>query len=55
MQPIPRTGTPLAHIEIIELTELRFGIRFALGELQDLKEVNDLVQLILKKQGKLSA
>ena len=41
----------LAHIEIIELTELHFGVKFALGELQDLKEVRDLVNLILKKKG----
>ncbi len=41
----------LAHIEIIELTELQFGVKFALGELQDLKEVSDLVNLILKKKG----
>jgi acyl carrier protein len=43
----------LAHIEIIELTELHFGVRFALGELQDLKEVEDLVNLILKKKNKI--
>ena len=42
----------IAHIEIIELTELHFGVRFALGELQQLKEVNDLVDLILKKKNK---
>lgn len=41
----------LAHIEIIELTELHFGVKFALGELQELKEVSDLVHLILKKKG----
>ena len=52
------TNTPdwdsLAHIEIIELTELHFGVRFALGELQDLKEVEDLVNLILNKKNKVS-
>jgi acyl carrier protein len=40
----------IAHIEIIEMTEMHFGIRFALGELQELKEVGDLVSLILKKR-----
>ena len=39
----------IAHIEIIELTELHFKVRFALGELQDLKEVGDLVALVLQK------
>ncbi len=41
----------LAPIEIIELTEMHFGVKFALGELQSLKEVADLVNLILKKKG----
>jgi acyl carrier protein len=40
----------LAHIDIIESVEQRFKVRFALGELQDLKEVGDLVTLILKKR-----
>ena len=40
----------LAHIDIIESVERRFKVRFALGELQDLKEVSDLVGLILKKR-----
>ena len=47
------TNTPdwdsIAHIEIVELTELRFNVRFALGELQDLKEVGDLVALVVQK------
>ncbi len=42
----------LAHIEIIELTEIHFGVRFSLGELQELKEVGDMVGLILKKKNK---
>ncbi len=39
----------LAHIALIEMTEAHFHVRFALGELQDLKEVGDLVDLILVK------
>jgi acyl carrier protein len=39
----------LAHIDIIETVERHFKVRFALGELQDLKEVGDLVSLIHKK------
>ena len=48
------TNTPnwdsLAHIEIIEMTERQFKVRFGLGELQDLKEVGDLIDLIQAKQ-----
>lgn len=39
----------LAHISIIEMVEHKFKIRFALGELQDLKQVGDLVDLVVKK------
>ena len=39
----------LAHIDLIEMVERRFKVRFGLGELQDLKEVGDLVRLILDK------
>jgi acyl carrier protein len=39
----------LAHIELIEMVESHFKVRFALGELQDLKEVGDLVDLIVEK------
>jgi acyl carrier protein len=39
----------LAHIELIEMVESHFKVKFALGELQDLKEVGDLVDLIVKK------
>jgi len=39
----------LAHIELIEMVESHFKIRFGLSELQDLKEVGDLVDLILEK------
>jgi acyl carrier protein len=40
----------LAHIEMIELVERHFGVRFALSELQDLKMVGDLVDFIFKKK-----
>lgn len=39
----------LAHIDIIEMVERRFNVKFALGELQDLKDVGDLVGLVMKK------
>ena len=39
----------LAHIALIEMVEAHFKVRFALGELQDLKEVGDLIDLILVK------
>lgn len=42
----------LAHIELIEMIERHFKVKFALGELQDLKEVGDLVDLILEKANK---
>jgi acyl carrier protein len=40
----------LAHIDLIEMAERRFAVRFSLGELQGLKEVGDLVDLILQKK-----
>ena len=39
----------LAHITLIEMVTRRFKVKFALGELQDLKSVGDLVDLIVKK------
>ena len=39
-----------AHIEMIELVEREFGVKFALSELQDLKTVGDLVELIPRKK-----
>lgn len=42
----------LAHIELIEMVERHFKVRFALGELQDLKEVGDLVDLVVEKTAK---
>ena len=40
----------IAHIELIEMVEMHFKVRFALGELQDLKEVGDLIRLIQAKE-----
>ena len=42
----------LAHIELIEMVQHHFKVRFALGELQDLKEVGDLVDLTVEKLAK---
>jgi acyl carrier protein len=39
----------LSHIEIIEAVQQKFKVRFGLGELQDLKNVGDLVDLIHEK------
>jgi acyl carrier protein len=44
-----RNWDSLAHISLIEMVEHHFKVRFALGELQDLKEVGDLVDLIAEK------
>ena len=42
----------LAHITLVSETEREFGVRFALGELEALKNVGDMVDLI---QAKLAA
>jgi acyl carrier protein len=39
----------LSHINIIAAAEHEFGVRFALGELQDLKNVGQFVTLIASK------
>ncbi len=39
----------LAHITLVAETEREFGVRFALGELETLKNVGDMVDLIEKK------
>jgi acyl carrier protein len=47
------TNTPnwdsLSHINLIDSVQSEFKVKFALGELQDLKNVGDLVALIQKK------
>ena len=39
----------LAHINLVVAIEKRYGVKFALGELQDLKNVGDMADLIVKK------
>ncbi len=39
----------LAHINLVSVIEQEFGIRFALGELESLKDVGDMVALMQKK------
>ena len=39
----------ISHIELITELEKNFEIRFALGELQDLKNVGDMARLIATK------
>jgi acyl carrier protein len=39
----------LAHITLVSETEREFGVHFALGELEALKNVGDMVDLIAAK------
>jgi len=39
----------LAHINLIASIEQDLGVRFALGELQDLQNVGDMIDLIERK------
>jgi acyl carrier protein len=39
----------LAHINLVMAVEKEFGIKFALGELQDLRNVGDMLDVIEKK------
>ncbi len=39
----------LAHINLVTAIEKRYKVRFALGELQDLKNVGDMADLVVKK------
>jgi acyl carrier protein len=41
----------LAHINLIITIEKRYKIKFALGELQDLKNLGEMVTLIQRKTG----
>ncbi|HTR77989.1 MAG TPA: acyl carrier protein [Gemmatimonadaceae bacterium] len=41
----------LAHITLIDVVQREFGVRFALGELEELKNVGDMVDLIVRKLG----
>ena len=40
-----------AHVILISSVEQEFGVRFALGELEELKSVGDMVDLIARKAG----
>jgi len=39
----------LAHVNLVTAIEKRYKIRFGLGELQELKNVGDMIELIEKK------
>jgi acyl carrier protein len=41
----------LAHVNLVTAIQQRYQIRFALGELQGLKNVGDMVDLIAVKRG----
>lgn len=40
----------LAHVNLVASVEEEFGVRFALGELEDLQCVGDMVDLIERKR-----
>jgi acyl carrier protein len=42
----------LAHINLVSSVEKEFGVRFALGELEDLKNVGEMVDLMEQKLGR---
>ncbi len=42
----------LAHVNLVTVIEKRYKIKFALGELEDLKNVGDLLDLIQAKLDK---
>ena len=42
----------LAHINLVMAIEKEFNVKFALGELQSLKNVGEMVELIIKKDSK---
>jgi acyl carrier protein len=39
----------LAHVNLVVAIEKRYGVKFALGELQGLKNVGEMADLIQKK------
>jgi acyl carrier protein len=39
----------LAHVNLVVAIEKQYHIKFALGELQELKDVGDMVELIARK------
>ncbi len=42
----------LSHLNLVIAVEMKFGVKFALGELQSLKNVGDMADLIEKKSNK---
>ena len=40
----------LAHIDLIEMVELHFKVKFALGELHEMKNVGDMIDMIIEKK-----
>lgn len=42
----------MTHIQLIAAIEGKYKVRFALGELQSLKNVGDMIELIKKKLNK---
>ena len=42
----------LTHMNLVVAVELKFGVKFALGELQQLKNVGDMADQVTKKLGK---
>lgn len=40
----------LAHIDLVEMAERHFMVKFSLSELQSFREVGDLVDLIVQKK-----
>jgi len=42
----------LAHVNLLVAIEQHYNIKFALGELQGLKNVGEMADLILTKRGK---
>jgi acyl carrier protein len=41
----------LAHVSLIAAVEQEFGVRFALGELEELRNIGDMIRLIEQKGG----
>jgi acyl carrier protein len=39
----------LTHMNLVVAVELKFGVKFALGELQSLKNVGDLADAVTRK------
>ncbi len=39
----------LSHLNLVIAVEMKFGVKFALGELQSLKNVGDMADLVEKK------